>query len=165
MICKRWWLAVGLMAGMVGCDAGGGPSRPAPAASKDNPGSGVAGEQGVPPTDASKGLAPASTGGTSPAGSSDTVSKDAEGGEPIKAAAAADVKLSDAEVTKVKKLPEAEQAAALAQKVCPISGEHLGSMGMPKKVTAEGKTAYLCCGDCEEGFNKDPKAALAKIAK
>ena len=165
MICKRWWLALGLTAMMAGCEAGGGPSTPAPAASKAVPTSGNSGDLAVPPTDVSKGQAPMPTGGLSPTGSDAAESKDS-GGDKGKAAVA-DVKLSDAEVAEIKKLPAADQAAALAQKVCPITEEHLGNpdMGPPIKVTADGVTAYLCCESCTKKFQKDPKAALAKIGK
>jgi hypothetical protein len=76
---------------------------------------------------------------------------------------AAAVTLSAEEIAEIKKLPEAEQAIALKQKVCPISTEHLGSMGAPIKVTAGDKTAFLCCKGCQEDFDKDPQAALAKL--
>lgn len=90
-----------------------------------------------------------------------------EGGAIAAAPAAADeTALSEEEIAEVKKLPtEAEQTAALSQKACPVSGEHLGSMGMPIKVSAEGKDLYLCCKGCKEEFDKDPKAALAKLTK
>ncbi len=88
-------------------------------------------------------------------------------GEETKAEApqAAAVKLTDEELAEVKKLPEADQALALAQGVCPISGEHLGSMGPPLKVTADGKTAFLCCKGCKADFDADPAAAIAKLNK
>jgi YHS domain-containing protein len=74
--------------------------------------------------------------------------------------------LSDDEKSEIAKLTEkADQDAALAQAVCPISGENLGSMGVPIKMTADGKDAYLCCNGCKKSFEKDPKAALAKLGK
>ena len=75
------------------------------------------------------------------------------------------MKLDDAEVAEIKKLPAAEQAAALAQAVCPVSDEHLGSMGPPYKVTVEGRTFYLCCSNCEKKVKADPKAVIAKLDK
>lgn len=83
--------------------------------------------------------------------------------EPAKGEAAA--ALSQEEIDEIKKLPADEQAQALAQAVCVISGENLGSMGKPVKVEADGKTAFLCCKGCVEDFEKDPKAALAKLEK
>ena len=54
-------------------------------------------------------------------------------------------KLSAEELAGIKELPQAEQDAAIAQAVCPVSTHNLGSMGKPLKVTAEGRTFYLCC--------------------
>lgn len=85
------------------------------------------------------------------------------GAEPAPVATAS---LTEEEVAEVKKLPEAEQAAALAQIVCPISDEHLGSMGAPLKVEHAGKTYFfLCCKGCSKQFAADPAAAVAKLAK
>lgn len=74
-------------------------------------------------------------------------------------------KLTDDEIAEIKKLPAAEQDLALKQAVCPVSDEHLGEMGMPVKVTAEGKTFFLCCKSCEKEVKADPKAVIAKLAK
>lgn len=74
-------------------------------------------------------------------------------------------KLSDDEVAAIKKLPADEQAVALKQMVCPVSDEHLGSMDVPIKVSAEGKTFYLCCKGCKKDLDSDPKAVVAKLAK
>jgi YHS domain-containing protein len=56
-----------------------------------------------------------------------------------------------------------DRAAAEKQRVCPVSGEVLGSQGKPVKVTVKGKTVYLCCADCEEAIKKDPDKYLAKL--
>lgn len=81
-------------------------------------------------------------------------------------AQATEVKLSDEEIAGINKLADPkDRELALAQKVCPISGENLGGMGAPIKVVADGKTAFLCCKGCKKDFDKDPKAALAKISK
>lgn len=80
--------------------------------------------------------------------------------------AAANVTLTPKQVAAINELPDAkDREAALAQKVCLISGKPLGGMGMPFKVTADGKTGFLCCDGCKEEFDKDPKAALAKAGK
>ena len=60
------------------------------------------------------------------------------------------------ELAEIKKLPADEQAVALKQIVCPVSGEHLGSMGVPLKVTAEGKTFSLLQG-LQEGREGRPE--------
>jgi hypothetical protein len=69
------------------------------------------------------------------------------------------------EITAIKELPEPEQALATKQLNCPVSAHHLGSMGKPMKVTAEGRTFYICCDGCEEKVKTDPKAVIAKLDK
>jgi YHS domain-containing protein len=61
------------------------------------------------------------------------------------------------------KLSAADQTAALAQKVCPVSGEKLGEMGTPFKVTVKGRDVFLCCPSCKEDLEKDPDKYLAKL--
>ena len=85
-----------------------------------------------------------------------------EGPKTGKAEAPA-AKLSDEELAGIKELPAAEQEAAIKQVSCPVSSHHLGGMGKPVKVTAEGRTFYLCCEDCQEGVTKDPKGIIAKL--
>jgi YHS domain-containing protein len=75
------------------------------------------------------------------------------------------VTLTEDEIAAIKKLPDADQAGALAQAVCPVSNEHLGSMDVPVKVEHDGKTAFLCCSHCKEDFDADPAGVLAKLAK
>ncbi len=56
-----------------------------------------------------------------------------------------------------------DRALAIAKKVCPVSGERLGSMGAPFKTTVKGQTVFLCCDGCEEAIKKDPDKYLAKL--
>jgi YHS domain-containing protein len=85
---------------------------------------------------------------------------------PAPAPAAKTVSLTADEKGEIAKLADkADQDSALAQATCPVSGENLGSMGVPIKVSAEGKTAYLCCKGCNKDFDKDPKAVFAKLGK
>ena len=74
-------------------------------------------------------------------------------------------KLTDEEVAEIKKLPAEDQPVAMAQMVCPVSDKHLGSMDVPIKKTADGKTAFLCCAGCVDSFEKDPATYLAKLKK
>jgi YHS domain-containing protein len=76
---------------------------------------------------------------------------------------AAAAKLTAEEIAEIKKLPAAEQDLALKQAICPVSDHHLGSMEKPIKVTAEGRTFFLCCEGCEPDLKKDPKAVIAKL--
>jgi YHS domain-containing protein len=83
--------------------------------------------------------------------------------EPAGKADAAVAKLSDEELANIKKLPAAEQSQAIQQVVCPVSGEHLGEMGAPVKISAEGRTFFLCCDNCAKDVKADPKAIIAKL--
>lgn len=74
-----------------------------------------------------------------------------------KTAAPADVASGLAE------LSATDRAAAEKQRVCPVSGGLLGSMGIPYKVTVKGQTVFLCCPDCEQAIMKDPDKYLAKL--
>jgi hypothetical protein len=56
------------------------------------------------------------------------------------------------------------QKAAYPHKVCPISGEALGSMGDPCDVLYGTRLVRLCCKGCLKKFEKDPAAAVAKLA-
>lgn len=74
-------------------------------------------------------------------------------------------KLTDKEMAKVKELPAADQPIALAQVVCPVSGGHLGGMGVPIKQEVDGKAFFLCCDGCVDKVKEDPKGVLAKLKK
>lgn len=76
------------------------------------------------------------------------------------------VALNAEEKAELAKLTDkADQDSALAQGKCPVSGENLGSMGVPIKLTAEGKSLFVCCKGCTKDFEKDPKAVFAKLGK
>ena len=46
------------------------------------------------------------------------------------------------------KLSQGDRELALTQKICLVSGEPLGSMGLPIKVTVKGREAFVCCEGC-----------------
>jgi YHS domain-containing protein len=71
----------------------------------------------------------------------------------------------DAQDDPLAALSAEDRAAAEKQGVCPVSGEKLGSMGTPYKVTVKGRTVFLCCDGCEEDLKKDPDKYLAKLNK
>jgi hypothetical protein len=77
----------------------------------------------------------------------------------------ATVTLEPDEIAAIRKLPAAEAEAALKQLVCPVSGEHLGSMDVPVKVTALGQTFFLCCKGCSKDVKDDPAGVVAKLRK
>jgi hypothetical protein len=60
-------------------------------------------------------------------------------------------------------LSEADRAAVLAQKICPVSDEALGSMGAPIKVTVDGRDVFICCESCRDPLVADPTKYLAKL--
>ena len=63
------------------------------------------------------------------------------------------------------KLPEEDRELALSQKVCPVTGELLGSMGVPIKVTVDGRSLFICCEGCEEEVKKNFDEYVAKLEK
>ena len=72
--------------------------------------------------------------------------------------------LSPSDVTEaMAALSETDRAAALAQKVCPVSGDALGGMGTPIKVTVKGRDVFLCCEGCREKLEANPDEYLAKL--
>jgi hypothetical protein len=66
-------------------------------------------------------------------------------------------------VSALSQLSDADRTAALAQQVCPVSDEPLGSMGAPPKVTIEGQDVFICCAGCEEELRSKPDEYLAKL--
>jgi Cu(I)/Ag(I) efflux system membrane fusion protein len=64
---------------------------------------------------------------------------------------------------KLAKLEPADRVQAIAQGVCPISHEPLGSMGTPYKITLKGRPVYLCCQGCEAQARKDSDAVLSTL--
>jgi hypothetical protein len=72
----------------------------------------------------------------------------------------------DAEITKaMAELPAEDRALALKQKICPVSGEALGTMGPPLKMEVKGHVVFLCCEGCKDKLVASPDEYLAKINK
>lgn len=57
-------------------------------------------------------------------------------------------------------LSVADRAAAEQQRVCPVAGMLLGSMGVPVRVDAAGQVVYLCCEGCRGRLLRDPAKYL-----
>ncbi len=74
----------------------------------------------------------------------------------------------DAEAEEIRaalaKLSAQDRSAAERQKLCPVTGMALGSMGTPIRVKAGERTVWLCCEGCEGAFAKQPKKYLDKFA-
>jgi hypothetical protein len=75
----------------------------------------------------------------------------------------ASVELSEDEIETIRQLPDDEAELALAQKICPVSDEALGSMGVPIKLDVKGRDVFICCAGCEGAIEDDPDAILAKL--
>ena len=72
----------------------------------------------------------------------------------------------NAEIAKAMvELSAEDRALALKQKICPVSGEALGSMGPPLKMEVKGQVVFLCCEGCKDKLIASPDEFLAKINK
>jgi YHS domain-containing protein len=56
-----------------------------------------------------------------------------------------------------------DRALAEKQKICPVSGEPLGTMGTPKKISVAGRDVFICCQGCEKELTSEPDKYLAKL--
>lgn len=60
-------------------------------------------------------------------------------------------------------LTEEDRQLVAKQKICPVSGEPLDSMGGPVRVVVAGRTVFICCKGCEEQLRKEPRKYLSKL--
>jgi Cu(I)/Ag(I) efflux system membrane fusion protein len=79
------------------------------------------------------------------------------------APAAQDPKRAETIAANLAKLSAADRKLALAQKDCPITGEPLGSMGVPPKLDVNGQPVFVCCAGCTPAVRKEPDKALANV--
>lgn len=56
-----------------------------------------------------------------------------------------------------------DRALAEKQRICPVSGQLLGSMGTPVKLTVEGREVFICCEGCEDTLRADPEKHFQKL--
>jgi Cu(I)/Ag(I) efflux system membrane fusion protein len=61
------------------------------------------------------------------------------------------------------KLSAADQKLVKHQKICPVTGAPLDSMGGPIAVEVAGRRVFICCKGCEAPLKKDPDKYLAKL--
>jgi YHS domain-containing protein len=154
-----------LLLAMIGCNGGDEPAEPSASSPKVAPASPTP----VPRSETIKGESSPAPTKTEP--KSDAPKKSDDGpkvegpkAENTKSTGGADA-LTAKQLGAIKQLPEAEQALALKQRVCPVNGGPLGAMGKPYKVTYDGRSFYLCCDSCEDEVKADPKAIIAKLDK
>jgi hypothetical protein len=67
--------------------------------------------------------------------------------------------------TALAELSPEEREAAIAQKICPVSDQELGSMGKPIKVTVEGQEVFVCCAGCIDELKNNFAEYKAKLDK
>ncbi len=58
-----------------------------------------------------------------------------------------------------------EDSLIAAQKLCPVTGEPLGSMGAPVRVAVGGRAVFVCCKGCTKPLLRSPAEYLAKLPK
>jgi Cu(I)/Ag(I) efflux system membrane fusion protein len=63
------------------------------------------------------------------------------------------------------KLSAHDRASAERQKLCPITGMPLGSMGTPIKIDIHGQTVWLCCAGCTADATENPEQVLDKLRR
>ncbi|MGO9916436.1 MAG: heavy metal-binding domain-containing protein, partial [Isosphaeraceae bacterium] len=51
-------------------------------------------------------------------------------------------------------LSAADRVLATRQRICPVTGKPLGSMGTPSRLVVSGRPVFLCCEGCEERFQR-----------
>jgi Cu(I)/Ag(I) efflux system membrane fusion protein len=89
----------------------------------------------------------------------------AESPQAVTSAKPASVDLSPKVLANIAKLPAEDQQPAKEQKICPITNQPLGSMGVPVAVTLEGQKVFLCCSGCIEEAKKNAEKTLKKVAE
>lgn len=58
---------------------------------------------------------------------------------------------------------EDDRLLAAKQKICPVRGEPLDSMGGPVRVDVAGKVVFVCCKGCIGALQKEPAKYLEKL--
>ncbi len=61
-------------------------------------------------------------------------------------------------------LTESDRAGIVRQRVCPVTGGQLGSMGTPVKLLAAGQPLYLCCQGCVGKVRENPQRYVGNAA-
>jgi hypothetical protein len=78
--------------------------------------------------------------------------------------AAADESQSEIEDA-LSQLLEEDRKLTEAQRICPASGEPLGSMGPPIKLTVGDRSLFICCDGCETDAREKFDEHYAKLQK
>jgi hypothetical protein len=143
-------LAIALM--LTGCPKKAAAPKPSTSPGSSQPPA-ATGEKGT------KGQESVAPGGAAHEGGEQAASGQAEPAKGAGEAAAGDYAEALAQ------LSSEDRVLAEKQKVCPVSGKPLGSMGKPIKITVKDRTVFLCCPGCEDAIKKDPDKYLAKLTQ
>jgi len=84
--------------------------------------------------------------------------------DPTKAIPRLDEGPSAEVIAALSKLSDEDRALAENQRICPVTGYPLGSMGTPPKVDVNGTPVFICCEGCRESLLEEPEKHLAKLA-
>ena len=75
----------------------------------------------------------------------------------------AEIEADPAVSENLSKLSPADRAAAIAQRVCPVTGDLLGEMGMRIKVHVTDRDVFVCCKGCVAKVQKEPGKYLDQL--
>ncbi len=62
-------------------------------------------------------------------------------------------------------LSATDRALAEKQKLCPVTGKPLGSMGPPFKCSIRGRSVFVCCDGCEGLMQDSPDKYLSRLPR
>ncbi len=65
----------------------------------------------------------------------------------------------------LRELSPEDRLLAEQQKICPVSGQPLGSMGKPIQLMVNNSSIFLCCEGCRDSFLADPDKYLSRLSK
>lgn len=74
-----------------------------------------------------------------------------------------DIELSKEMIAALSELSHEDRVLADEQVICPVTELPLGSMGVPPKVTVDGREVLMCCAGCEKRLKDAPEKYLANL--
>jgi Cu(I)/Ag(I) efflux system membrane fusion protein len=85
--------------------------------------------------------------------------------EPFRSELAAERELSELASVTGAGSPERDAAIIERQKICPVTGLALGSMGKPLREMHAGRVVFLCCAGCPDKFRARSDYYVARLSK
>lgn len=73
------------------------------------------------------------------------------------------IELTEEMIAALSELSDENRKLADVQVICPVTEMPLGSMGVPPRVTVDGRAVLLCCAGCEKRIRDNPKKYFAKL--